>query len=151
MQTRILMICLGNICRSPLAEGIFKSKLPSEQYFIDSAGTAGYHIGELPDIRSIEIAKHHNIDITNQRCRKFTTDDFEDFDYIFAMDSSNYNNIIALAKTEEDKAKVQMILNLTDPGKNKEVPDPYYGGKDGFEKVYQMLNDAANSFLKKQV
>ena len=90
---RILMVCLGNICRSPLAEGILKSKLPKDSFTIDSAGTSNYHIDELPDRRSIDVAKKHHIDITNQRGRQFTSEDFDEFDLIYAMDSSNFKNI----------------------------------------------------------
>ena len=149
MKTKILMVCLGNICRSPLAEGILASKLDPEKFYVDSAGTAGYHVGELPDKRSIATAKKHGLDITNQRCRKFTKKDFQEFDYIFAMDESNYNNILALAETTEDRNKVHMILNQISPNSNAEVPDPYYGGDQGFENVYQMLDEACTIFAEK--
>jgi len=149
MKTKILMVCLGNICRSPLAEGILVSKLDPTKFEVDSAGTAGYHVGELPDRRSITTAKQHGIDITYQRSRKFIKNDFQTFDYIFAMDQSNYTNILALAKTEEDHAKVHMILNQISPNSNAEVPDPYYGGDQGFENVYQMLDKACDIFAAK--
>lgn len=138
---KILMVCLGNICRSPLAEGILQSKVDSS-VFVDSAGTAGYHVGNLPDNRSIEVARKHGLDITNQRCRKFTKEDFDNFDVIYAMDSSNYQNILMLVRNEADEAKVKMILNESHPSENRSVPDPYYGGDDGFENVYQMLDEA---------
>lgn len=138
---KILMVCLGNICRSPLAEGILQSKVGSG-VFVDSAGTAGYHVGNLPDSRSIEVARKHGLDITNQRCRKFTKEDFDNFDVIYAMDSSNYQNILMLVRNEADEAKVKMILNESHPSENRSVPDPYYGGDDGFENVYQMLDEA---------
>ncbi|WP_054850676.1 low molecular weight protein-tyrosine-phosphatase [Olleya sp. ITB9] len=140
-MTKILMVCLGNICRSPLAEGILKSKLDNT-YIVDSAGTSSYHIGNKPDPRSITTAKKHNIDITKQRARQFTKQDFLDFDIIYAMDNSNYDNILALAENETDKSKVKLILNESFPNKNLDVPDPYYGGNNGFEKVYTLLNDA---------
>lgn len=149
MKTKILMVCLGNICRSPLAEGILASKLDPKKYIVDSAGTAGYHVGELPDRRSIATAKLHGIDITYQRCRKFTKADFHSFDYIFAMDQSNYENILALAQTNEDRKKVQLILNQISPNSNAEVPDPYYGGDQGFENVYQLLDKACTIFAKR--
>ncbi|GLB49762.1 low molecular weight protein-tyrosine-phosphatase [Neptunitalea lumnitzerae] len=149
MKTKILMVCLGNICRSPLAEGIFKDRLDPEKFIVDSAGTGGYHIGELPDRRSIDIAKQFNIDITDQRCRQFKKSDFAAFDHIFVMDQSNYNNVIALASNEKDIKKVQLILNLSFPKENLEVPDPYYGGKDGFLNVYKMLDTACDAFIKK--
>lgn len=149
MKTKILMVCLGNICRSPLAEGILASKLDPAKFKVDSAGTAGYHVGELPDQRSIKTAKQHGIDISYQRCRKFVSQDFQAFDYIFAMDQSNYDNILSLAKTQEDRAKVQLILNQISPNSNAEVPDPYYGGDQGFENVYQMLDEACRIFAEK--
>lgn len=143
------MVCLGNICRSPLAEGIFKSKLPSERFFIDSAGTGGYHIGHAPDPRSISIAKDYGLDITKQKCRQFTSADFENFDHIFVMDRSNYKNVITLAQNEEDIAKVSLILELSFPHQNLEVPDPYYGGDNGFNEVYQLLDNACEAFVAK--
>jgi len=143
MKTRILMVCLGNICRSPLAEGILKSKLNKETFFVDSAGTASYHIGKAPDNRSISVANRYRIDISQQRCRQFTYHDFSDFDLIFAMDRSNYENIIALAKNKNEKAKVNLLLNKLNLI-NKEVPDPYYGGDDGFEEVFHLIDSACN-------
>ncbi len=146
---KILMVCLGNICRSPLAEGILKSKVNSKTAFIDSAGTAAYHVGNSPDVRSIAVAKKYGIDITNQKAKKFTVDDFDTFDLIYAMDKSNYINIIALSRTEDDVQKVKMILNESNPNENKSVPDPYYGGDDGFENVYKMLDTACEIVVKK--
>ena len=136
------MVCLGNICRSPLAEGILASKVNSHKVFVDSAGTAAYHVGELPDSRSIEVASKYGIDLTYQRARKFTAKDFEKFDEIYAMDEHNYRNILSLAKNKDEKGKVKMILNEIHPQQNLNVPDPYYGGDEGFEKVYQMLDEA---------
>ncbi|MEQ3662930.1 MAG: low molecular weight protein-tyrosine-phosphatase [Flavobacterium sp.] len=147
-MTKILMVCLGNICRSPLAEGILRSKLPNT-FLIDSAGTGGWHAGELPDKRSIEIAKKKGIDITNQRARKFTKNDFTEFDLIFAMDNSNFEDILKLAPDEISKKKVHLILNEIYPNENRDVPDPYFGLNDGFEKVYQMLDEACDSIAKK--
>ncbi len=144
MEIKILMVCLGNICRSPLAEGILQSKLPNNKFLVDSAGTGAWHSGELPDKRSITIAKKYGIDLTNQRARQFTTADFEEFDYIYVMDESNYKNVIQLAKSDEEKQKVDLILNVDSTTKNQEVPDPYYGGDDGFEQVYQLLDKACN-------
>ena len=105
------MVCLGNICRSPLAEGILKHKTQGKDVTVESAGTSDYHIGSLPDKRSIEVAKKNGLDITDQRGRQFKTSDFDTYDYIYAMDNSNYNNIIALARNEADKDKVHLILN----------------------------------------
>lgn len=143
-MTKILMVCLGNICRSPLAEGILQSKLDNNLFVVDSAGTSSYHIGNKPDSRSIAIAKKKGIDITQQQARQFVKQDFLDFDIIYAMDNSNYNNIIALAENDKQKSKVNLILNESYPEQNLDVPDPYYGGDKGFENVFNMLDDACN-------
>ena len=143
------MVCLGNICRSPLAEGIMQSKVDEEHVFVDSAGTAAYHIGKLPDHRSIDVAKKYGIDLINQRARKFTEKDFAKFDIIYAMDEHNYQNILSLAKNKIEAKKVKMILNEITPQQNLSVPDPYYGGNDGFENVYQMLNEACDNIAKR--
>lgn len=148
MTTRVLMVCLGNICRSPLAEGILKHKVDSEKFFIDSAGTGGFHIGNKPDARSIEVAKKHGIDISHQRCRKFNAQDFTNFDVIYVMDKSNYANVIALTNNKTEIAKVKLLLdeiNLLE----KQVPDPYYGSEDGFEHVFQLIDSACNAIVKK--
>lgn len=150
-MTKILMVCLGNICRSPLAEGILKSKLPKDKFTIDSAGTAAYHIGSSPDSRSIAVAKKYGIDITNLKGRQFTRRDFEDFDLIYAMDDSNFSNIIKLARNNEDISKVKLILNEISPNENLSVPDPYYGGDQGFENVYRMLDEACDQIKKKLI
>ena len=147
-MTKILMVCLGNICRSPLAEGILKSKLDSN-FTVESAGTAAYHVGNKPDPRSIAVARQNGLNITNQRARKFTKQDFEDFDIIYAMDNSNYQNIITLAENNQQKEKVKLILNESFPDKNLDVPDPYYGGDKGFENVYNMLDNACEIIAKR--
>lgn len=148
-MTKILMVCLGNICRSPLAEGILKSKLFRANVVIDSAGTGAYHIDEKPDSRSIAIAKINGIDITGQRARKFLVKDFENFDVIYVMDQSNYKDVIALARNENDMKKVKMILNEVFPNDNLDVPDPYLGGDFGFRNVYYMLDEACEIIAKK--
>lgn len=148
---RILMVCLGNICRSPLAEGVLQSKLSSKYFFVDSAGTAAYHSGESPDHRSIKIAKKYGIDLTNQRARQFTSEDFLKFDLIYAMDKQNYQNICSLAKDDSEIKKVRMILNEKNSQLNLSVPDPYYGGDDGFENVYQMLNEICELIAKRLI
>lgn len=149
MAVKILMVCLGNICRSPLAEGILASKLSGENFFVDSAGTAGYHIGSQPDKRSIAIAKTKGVDITYQRARQFQAKDFDEFDFIYAMDSSNYKDILKLAPNKESKAKVKMILNELFPGENVDVPDPYYGSENGFSTVFDMLDQACEIIAEK--
>ena len=141
------MVCLGNICRSPLAEGILKSK--TKNLKVDSAGTAGYHIGKQPDIRSIDIAKKHNIDLTSQRARQFSTRDFDDFDKIYVMDNDNYSKIISLARNQEDMYKVDLILNEIYPKEYKSVPDPYYGGDEGFQNIYNLLETSCEVIAKK--
>jgi protein-tyrosine phosphatase len=125
-----------------LAEGILRSKLDSN-FIIDSAGTGGWHAGESPDQRSIETAKQNNIDISNQKARKFSIADFDLFDYIYVMDQSNYKDVINLAPNKVSKAKVTLIL-----GDSKEVPDPYYGGQEGFENVYYLLDQACEEIAK---
>ena len=147
-RIQVLMVCLGNICRSPLAEGILRHK-SSGNLVIDSAGTAGYHIGEAPDPRSVDIARKYGIDIRSQRGRQFTIDDFSRFDLIYAMDRSNYEHILAMAPDQSSRDKVQMILNELYPGENMDVPDPYYGGDEGFENVFRMLDLACDRILKK--
>mgnify|MGYP001821859970 FL=1 len=137
------MVCLGNICRSPLAEGILKSKTDSQLIFVDSAGTAGYHIGSNPDQRSVAVAKKYGIDISGQRCRKFNYDDFAQFDIIYAMDLSNYYDILALTNDKSEINKVKLLLE-EGPSSEREVPDPYYGGADGFEEVFELINDACD-------
>ena len=144
---KILMVCLGNICRSPLAEGILTSKTKHTNVVVDSAGTAGYHIGSLPDSRSIEIADKYNINLRNQRARQISRIDFEKFDIIYAMDTNNYAHLIALADNKKERAKIRMILNEINPNLCESVPDPYYGGDNGFQKVYDMLEKACNKIV----
>lgn len=146
---RVLMVCLGNICRSPLAEGILKSKIDTNNILVESAGTGSWHVGELPDQRSIEVAQDHQIDITYQRCRKFIYSDFENYDLIYVMDESNLADVLSLAQNEQDRQKVQMILNEIYSGQNIDVPDPYYGGDGGFENVFQMLDEACEVISNK--
>jgi protein-tyrosine phosphatase len=148
---RILMVCLGNICRSPLAQGILehqlsKNNIPAE---VDSAGTAAYHAGESPDVRSQDIAAKYGIDISGQRARKFLPEDFDRFDLIYVMDRENYSNVAARARNEQDLGKIILIMNEVYPGQSREVPDPYYGGNDGFEKVYRMLEKASEKIIEK--
>lgn len=149
MSVKILMVCLGNICRSPLAEGILASKLPKDKFFVDSAGTGAWHSGNQPDARSIAVAKKHQLDISNQRARLFKVEDFETFDYIYVMDKSNFRDVIRLAENDAQKEKVEIILNELYPDENVDVPDPYYGIANGFEMVYQMLDEACEIIASK--
>lgn len=143
------MVCLGNICRSPLAQGILESKIFTNHITVDSAGTSGFHEGALPDPRSIAIANEYGIDITRQRSREFTKADFTLFDVIYVMDESNYNAIIALATDKKDILKVKLILDELGNSSSKNVPDPYYGGANGFKNVYIMLEEACTSIISK--
>ena len=148
MSVKVLMVCLGNICRSPLAEGILQAKLP-KNYIVDSAGTASYHVGTAPDKRSVVTAKKFGVDISQQKCRQISTSDFETFDHIYVMDTSNYKNVLAIAPSEEAKRKVKVILNELHPNKNLEVPDPYYGDLHGFEHVYNLLDEVCEVIAEK--
>ena len=143
------MVCLGNICRSPLAEGILKSKVDPDKVYVDSAGTSDYHVGHSPDPRSVSIAQSRKLDITTQRGRQFKVSDFDEFDHIYVMDMSNYRDVLAQARDEKDRRKVSLILDELFPGENVEVHDPYYGGNDGFGKVYDMLDKACELIAEK--
>lgn len=148
---KILMVCLGNICRSPLAEGILLKKIQDQnlKMWVESAGTSGLHSGDAPDRRMQKTATMRGVDIGDLRARKFKRKDFKKYDLIYVMDEDNYSNVIALATTEVDKAKVKIILNEITPGENKPVPDPYYGGQDGFETVFDLLNEATDIIVDK--
>jgi len=141
------MVCLGNICRSPIAEGIMQHFITEKglNWTVDSAGTSGFHNGAKPDLRSIAVAKSYGIDITNQQSRKFVSEDFERFDRIYVMDSSNYQNVLRLATSDDHRTKVSLLLNASDPGMNRNVPDPYYEG--GFDGVYQMIDKACQAVI----
>jgi len=145
---KILMVCLGNICRSPLAKGILWSKGKHLNLEVDSAGTAAYHIGKQPDIRSIEIANKYAIDLNQQRARQFSRADFDKFDIIYAMDTNNYAHLISLASSETERNKIRMILNEINPNSYQSVPDPYYGGDNGFQDVYNMLDKACDKIIQ---
>jgi len=148
---KILMVCLGNICRSPLAEGILRKKAEERNLGIevDSCGTSGYHDGEAPDPRSVQNAEENGLDISNLISRKFTYKDFQEFKHIFVMDSSNYKNVEITSKNKEEMDKVDFILNMTYPGENRSVPDPYFGGDSGFQNVYDLLDEACENLIKK--
>lgn len=150
MTTKILMVCLGNICRSPMAEGIMRQKV--EKYglavYVDSAGTIANHVGEAPDKRSIANGLKHNVDISGLRARLFTLSDFDKFDLIFVMDRSNYKNVIGMARNHDDKKKVNLIMNELYPRTDIEVPDPYFGGEEGFDKVFHLLDLACENIAR---
>lgn len=150
---KILMVCLGNICRSPLADGLLKSKVNTLglDVEVDSAGTSNHHNGQAPDARMRATARDRGLSIDDLQARQFVVQDFANFDLIYAMDKSNYQNIIALAQTEDDKAKVHLILNESHPNKNLEVPDPYFGGDQGFIEVYELLDEATDAIIKNRL
>lgn len=146
---KILFVCLGNICRSPMAEGIFRDKAKSLGLDVsfDSCGTGDWHVGDEPDERAQACIRKNGGDISDLRGRQFRKSDFNSFDRIFTMDESNHTNILKLADSQVHRDKVKMILNETHPGSNMSVPDPYFGGESGFDGVYQMLSDAAEKVL----
>lgn len=148
---KILMVCLGNICRSPVAEGILLKKIKDQdlKLWVESAGTSGLHVGDAPDRRMQKTATMRGVDISDLRARKFKRKDFKKYDLIYVMDEDNYNNLIALATTEVDKSKVKIILNEIEPGANNPVPDPYYGGQEGFDQVFDLLDEATNKIIEK--
>jgi protein-tyrosine phosphatase len=147
---KILMVCLGNICRSPLADGVLRHKVNklNLNIIVDSAGTANYHIGSAPDKRMIATAKNKGVDIGFLKARQFEYKDFEEFDSIFVMDQNNYKNVIQLAKTDQDKCKVKLLLEVTSKVHRKEVPDPYYGTQTDFEEVYELVDHATDAIIE---
>lgn len=147
-MTNVLMVCLGNICRSPLAEGILQFKVDATKIKVDSAGMDGYHVGELPDKRSIKVAGENLLDITDQRARLFQMSDFETYDIIYAMDGFVYEKLLKKAITDEDKAKVKLILDEVFPGEKMDVPDPYHSSLFAFRNVYNMLDEACDIISK---
>jgi protein-tyrosine phosphatase len=140
---KILMVCLGNICRSPLAHGIMEqmAKEKGLNWEVDSAGTGNWHVGEAPDRRSIRTAGNHGIDISNQVCRLFTVSDFDTYDHIFVMDRNNLSDILAMARNKEDATKIKLLL------RDKIVPDPYYDDNQ-FEPVFKMIADGCNLIIE---
>ncbi|REC46452.1 low molecular weight protein-tyrosine-phosphatase [Chryseobacterium pennipullorum] len=145
----ILMVCLGNICRSPLAEGIMKTKVP-EGFEVDSAGTISMHEGEHPDKRAVKTAANHQIDISGQRSRPINRSDFKKFDRIYCMDIDVFEDVISKTENEEERQKVSLFLEVLGDHKNAEVPDPYWGDMNDFEKVYQLLDKGCNA-IKNQI
>jgi protein-tyrosine phosphatase len=148
---KILFVCLGNICRSPLAKGIMADKIKKLGLNVetDSAGFESFHRGEPADPRSVAVADAHGIDLSGHLARMFTVRDFDHFDLIYVMDRTNYNDVMGLARDNEDENKVDFILNLVNPGENRQVPDPWYGGNEGFEMVFRMLDEACGQLVLK--
>jgi len=149
MPVKILMVCLGNICRSPLAEGILQSKLPADKFTVDSAGTGNWHAGQGPDHRSVATAKNRGLDISCQKARQIKVSDFTEFDHIYVMDSSNLRDVQQLAPNASAKAKVKLMMDEIFPGQKIDVPDPYFGGPEGFDNVYDMLDEACEMVAAK--
>ncbi|MCC7505727.1 MAG: low molecular weight phosphotyrosine protein phosphatase [Saprospiraceae bacterium] len=147
---RILMVCLGNICRSPLAEGILQDKIDrlGLGWMVDSAGTGHWHVGDSPDRRSVAVARSHGIDISGQRGRQFQPRDFERFDHILVMDDQNHRDVLRLAHADEHREKVRLILDYSRPEGGHVVPDPYYDD-NGFEHVFQLLDEACEAFIRR--
>ncbi len=145
----VLMVCLGNICRSPMADGLLRKKVKDENLpvFVDSAGTGNWHVGNPPDERMRKTAHSNDCPIDDLRARQFQAEDFVNFDYIYVMDKENYKNVVQLATSEKDKHKVKLILNEIHPGKDLEVPDPYFGGEQGFKEVFSLLDQATDQII----
>lgn len=141
------MVCLGNICRSPLAEGIMKAKAPNN-FYIDSAGTISLHEGKHPDKRAIQTAARHGIDISQQRSRPITKADFEKFDKIYCMDVDVLADVVSKARNEDQRKKISLFLEILDDHQNAEVPDPYWGDMKEFEEVFQLLDRGCEAILK---
>lgn len=148
---KILMVCLGNICRSPMAQGVMQQlALDNDMPWImvDSCGFESYHLGDAPDRRAVITCKKHQIDISEQRQRLFKVSDFDIFDHIYVMDSNNYRDVQRMARNAEDMKKVDYLLNLVYPGSNKAVPDPYYGSESDFEEAFLLIEKACNEVCK---
>ncbi|MFN5136522.1 MAG: low molecular weight protein-tyrosine-phosphatase [Chitinophagaceae bacterium] len=148
---RILMVCLGNICRSPLAEGILQHKAwqAGLQWSVESAGTGNWHIGEPPHHLSTKVAKLNGVDISKQRARQFVKEDFLNYDFIYVMDSSNFNDVKRMSGKLFDETKIDLLLNTLHPGENRSVPDPWFGEEDGYHEVFTMLDKACEQIIQK--
>jgi len=154
-KVSVLFVCMGNICRSPTAEGVFKAIVAehnlADEIATDSAGTHAYHIGNPPDQRAQATAINHGVDLSSLVARKVTAQDFESFDYIIAMDNDNLANLndVQNQLSNPVKASVHLFMEFAEDWQNNEVPDPYYGGSNGFEEVYKMVTNASQGLLKK--
>lgn len=146
---KILMVCLGNICRSPLAEGILKNKIKKLKldWLVDSAGTANYHIGQAPHKLSQKVAKEKGIDISQQQCRQFIKEDMIEFDKIFVMDNNNYFDVKKIAGNLWDENKVDLLLNSLYTNQNKNVPDPWYGEEKDYYEVFNLIDKACDQII----
>ena len=151
MATRVLMVCMGNICRSPLAEGVFRNLLDeaglSGKVEVDSAATHAYHIGLPPDTRSVRTARRRGVDLTGIRARKVMPEDLQDFDHVVAMDRENYRQLSELCASEDQRDKIRLLMDYASQPLTREVPDPYYGGADGFEQAMDLIDEGARGLL----
>jgi protein-tyrosine phosphatase len=149
-QIKVLFVCMGNICRSPTAEGVFRKVIADQgktnHFLIDSAGTHAYHVGEMPDSRAQQTARQRGINLSSIRARKVATLDFEHFDYILAMDSDNYHNLLK-ASPSQYHDKIKLFLDFAPEHDERDVPDPYYGGQNGFEHVFDLVEAASHGFF----
>jgi protein-tyrosine phosphatase len=149
---RVLFVCLGNICRSPLAEGVFRDLVSraglDARVEADSAGTGGWHVGEPPDPRSQEVARRHGLDLSDQRGRRIEPEDFDGFDYVLAMDAQNLDHLRRLARPGQ-RARVARLLDDVPGVRLRDVPDPYYGDGDGFERVYDLITRGCEALLER--
>lgn len=147
---RVLMVCLGNICRSPLAEGILAQKVTDNpNWVVHSAGTSNYHVGDRPDNRAVKTGRKFGVDISNQTARQFHPSDFENYDLIYAADRSVREKLLSVALNEAHRNKIHLLLNELMPGSDADIPDPYFGGDEGFENVFKLIDEAATAVVKK--
>ncbi len=147
---KILFVCLGNICRSPLAEGILKKKMKDNNIdaIVDSAGLEPYHIGQKPDERTLKVAEEHGLEISDHVMRLFSKSDFDSYDQIFVMDQANLRDVLFMARNEDDKKKVRKVLSVLKDKQNKNVPDPYYGKYEDFEEAHDLLEEACELIVR---
>lgn len=148
MATKVLMVCLGNICRSPLAEGVFRHLSDPSNFIVDSAGTANYHTGAAPDSRSIAVAAKNGINISNQKARQLTRDDIATFDHILVMDQQNRIDALALCNTQEERHKIELLTSSSGHS-TSHVPDPYYGDENDFDTVFELVYSCCEAWLTK--
>ncbi len=151
-HTSVLFVCLGNICRSPLAEGVFQHLVIEaglgQRFEVDSAGTGAWHVGERPDARAEMVAKQHGVELQS-RARQITEDDLRHFDYVIVMDRENLRNIERMASASGSEAQIRLLRDFDSEAEGEEVPDPYYGGASGFENVYEMVHRSCQVLLQR--